>query len=367
MKIYRNYPIPVVLCDKAMHVYWSNAPAKSLFPRLTETSGLAGVLREFSITELLARVTEHGSCSLAGVVPLSSVELMFTPIHKEEDLVGLALTVFGERVRSAAPMTYLSSDTAQALGSSVRGSVHSMFTEMDALALKAEFSEASWVKTGLNRIVLDSYRILRVTSNLADYSQLQSGAIEPVFAAVDVCEHMDIIGDALLSMSKDIGIPLVMRRPTSYSVVHMDLRLIQVAILNLLHNSFYFTRPGNVVEFSIEVGEETSTVTVSDRGMGIRKEAMEHIWRPFYTGRGESAGVGLGLPLAKAIILLHHGSIQLHSELGKGTTVTFTIPSVQRLTTVQLSAPNTKFDARDRFSRLYTGLADAAGSPHGEE
>ncbi|MCG8651196.1 MAG: ATP-binding protein [Pirellulales bacterium] len=67
-------------------------------------------------------------------------------------------------------------------------------------------------------------------------------------------------------------------------------------------------------------------VTIEDNGCGIAPEAIDHIFEPFYSGRSEGEGRGLGLSIAYGIIQKHHGSISVSSEPDRGTKITIRLP-----------------------------------------
>jgi len=98
-------------------------------------------------------------------------------------------------------------------------------------------------------------------------------------------------------------------------------------LVNLLTNALRHTPAGGEVRIaaaSDPVGR-LATVTVTDSGSGIRSEALPHIFERFYKSDG-SGGSGLGLTIAKSLVIAHGGEIEAESALGQGTTVRFALP-----------------------------------------
>jgi signal transduction histidine kinase len=74
---------------------------------------------------------------------------------------------------------------------------------------------------------------------------------------------------------------------------------------------------------------ENLVFKVIDNGTGMNDDVKAHIFEPFFTTKSEGKGVGLGLAIAYGIIERHHGTIEVASSVGKGTTFTVTLPAVQ--------------------------------------
>jgi signal transduction histidine kinase len=115
-------------------------------------------------------------------------------------------------------------------------------------------------------------------------------------------------------------------------IVDGDERRIKQVIFNLLSNAVKFTPPGGAVDVSASRVNGEVRVSVADTGPGVAPEDRERIFEEFQ--QSESAehheGTGLGLALSKLFVELHGGRIWLESELGRGTTFTFALPTRSR-------------------------------------
>lgn len=94
------------------------------------------------------------------------------------------------------------------------------------------------------------------------------------------------------------------------------------AISNMIKNALDHTEKGNNIKVQWEEFATMVQIKISDNGRGIHPEDINYIFKRFYRSRfsNDSNGIGLGLPLAKSIIEAHNGTIEVFSELGKGTT-----------------------------------------------
>ena len=111
--------------------------------------------------------------------------------------------------------------------------------------------------------------------------------------------------------------------------LYYDSKQIQKVINNLLSNAFKHTPKHGTICLKITEDADNVTIIVSDTGKGIKKEDLKRIFERFYqtddTIASSSIGVGIGLALTKGIVELHHGSIHVESEVGKGTTFTINL------------------------------------------
>lgn len=105
------------------------------------------------------------------------------------------------------------------------------------------------------------------------------------------------------------------------------------AIGNLIKNALDHTDQGDRILIRWQQSPCLTQITVEDTGSGIHPEDLYHIFKRFYRSRfsKDTQGAGLGLPLAKSIIEAHGGSIEVQSELGRGTTFTISFPIMTNL------------------------------------
>ena len=110
--------------------------------------------------------------------------------------------------------------------------------------------------------------------------------------------------------------------------IYADPDLFERAVGNLLDNALRFTPENGSIQIALSKHDGDFEVAVSDNGCGIASEHLPRVFDRFYraeSSRG-SDGAGLGLALVKSIVDLHGGSATIHSELGRGTTITLTFP-----------------------------------------
>jgi heavy metal sensor kinase len=117
--------------------------------------------------------------------------------------------------------------------------------------------------------------------------------------------------------------------PLEEVVVKGDEGRLQQLIANLIDNAIKYTQEGSI-QITLKKEEETAIIRVKDTGIGIPKEEQEKIFNRFYrvdkSRSKETGGVGLGLSIAEWIAQIHHGRIEVESELNQGATFTVYLP-----------------------------------------
>ncbi len=112
---------------------------------------------------------------------------------------------------------------------------------------------------------------------------------------------------------------------TDIGAVDCDHARIAQVLLNLLRNAGHATPESGQVIVRLNQENRHALIEVQDFGRGIEREHLEKIWEPFFSTKGE-LGLGLGLDICRKIIQDHQGRITCHSQSGKGTTFTITLP-----------------------------------------
>ena len=122
------------------------------------------------------------------------------------------------------------------------------------------------------------------------------------------------------------GVTLTLREAPDLPEIRGDEDLLRRAFMNLIVNACEAMPSGGSVTITseVEIGSYLK-VTISDPGVGIARENVERIFRMYYSTKPE--GTGIGLPLVRRVIDLHHGSIEILSTVGRGTTVSVRLPA----------------------------------------
>lgn len=181
----------------------------------------------------------------------------------------------------------------------------------------------------LTIIVNESDRLTKLTNDILLLTKMENEVLKPEREDFDLHET---IRNILLQfegkiLAKNISMTLLIEKQEI--VVNADFNQIQRTITNLLDNAIKFC--SNEDEITIETTREGRKVMVSikDTGPGISEDELKNIWTRFHKAdrsRGkDKKGVGLGLSIVREIIRAHDESIEVYSQLGKGTTFVFSL------------------------------------------
>ena len=190
--------------------------------------------------------------------------------------------------------------------------------------------ELSAVKefTDLSEQELDRIEIL--VQNLLKITKLDAGAIVLEKTTENVADMLRDVELHFAYRAKQEHKELVLSGPEEV-LLFCDRDWLTEAIDNIVKNALDHTESGDTVHITWKALPNSVQIAVRDNGCGIHPEDLHHIFKRFYRSRfsQDKQGIGLGLPLAKTIVEAHSGTIEVDSELGKGTTFTmnFLIPT----------------------------------------
>ena len=153
------------------------------------------------------------------------------------------------------------------------------------------------------------------------------------FEELDLKGPIEFILSSLKPQADGKSIRLKMEIPEELPSVYGDREKIEQILTNLVGNAIKFTPEGGEISVSAKsLGEEGNMVAISvrDSGIGIPEDQLEKIFEKFHQVEDSLhrsiAGTGLGLAITKGLVEAHHGKIWVESEIGKGSTFTFTLP-----------------------------------------
>ena len=206
------------------------------------------------------------------------------------------------------------------------------FSEVLADRMFGELNEKQ--EEYLKYIYASGTHLLSLINDILDLSKIEAGRMELELTDFDLPTAID---NALMLVRERAGrrsMALHTSIDNELGLIQADERKIRQVVLNLLSNAIKFTPEGGRIEVRAVPKDGCVEVSVSDTGVGIAPEDQEAVFEEFRqvgTAEKKAEGTGLGLTLCRKFIELHGGRIRVKSQVGEGSTFSFTIPVPSRL------------------------------------
>jgi signal transduction histidine kinase len=175
----------------------------------------------------------------------------------------------------------------------------------------------------------ESTRLAQFINDFLDLARLESGRARIAFQMVDMHYIVRETVQIVQPKAAEMGLTLAGHVPDGLPMVRGDAARLKQILINLVSNAIKYNRPGGSVEVVVEPRDREALVHVKDTGKGIPAESLPHMFEKFYRvpdSEGWAAGTGLGLSIVKQLVEAHGGHIQIESQVGVGTTVSFSVP-----------------------------------------
>ncbi|NLJ16239.1 MAG: HAMP domain-containing histidine kinase [Clostridiales bacterium] len=189
-----------------------------------------------------------------------------------------------------------------------------------------EENDPETAKKGMRVIAGEAHRLSSMVEELLDFSRIQSGRFTLEMTNMDVLAEL---GEAVLIYSEKArkdGVRFIYEEIEEPAIIFGDKNRIRQVFINIIDNALKYTDSGGKVEIDVVFTEKDIKIIVSDSGIGISESDLPRVKTKFYKANMNRRGSGIGLAVADEIIQLHKGSLNIDSEVGKGTTVTILLP-----------------------------------------
>jgi len=284
------------------------------------------------MAELCARSRHHECSSPAAVM-----------LHQDEQVIqAVCMPMYDERQAFAGTVIVLRDVTreqeiAQAKNEFVSIVAHELRTPMTSikgyidLILQGAVGEVNQGQRhflGIAKSNVD--RLSDLISDLLDTARIDAGRVRLEPEPVQIAELVSSVCESIAETLRERELTLIVEKAPSLPVIQADRNRVIQVLTNLLSNAYRYTPPGGEIRVSMGLDEANVWVSVADTGIGIAVQDREKIFEPFYRANQEmvnqQTGTGLGLPIVRSLIEMHGGTIKLETELGVGSTFSFTLP-----------------------------------------
>ena len=268
-------------------------------------------------------------------------------------LLGGALSYIfaARRVRLSLAREQLAQRRAQAaahlaeIGSMTGGLAHEIKNPLSTIGLNAQLlkeaiedsaiedNEKQRLVRRIEALGRETERLRGILEDFLEYA----GELRLSVACASINQLVEELTDFFIPTAERAGVRLRVELPDESPEIEIDVYHLKQAILNLMLNAVNAMEQQDegtkdlILRVTSGVDEHDHpcvSIHVTDTGPGIDDETKSKIFRPYFTTR--SGGTGLGLPTARRIIEAHHGRLELHSELGKGSDFVIVLPQTQQ-------------------------------------
>lgn len=345
-------PYAAVICDRNGKVLQCNeAIARMIGVSRDRMLGrTAGFLSKGLISDIedifSSGRTWRGDIVLVGANDESHIcDLSIAPLEysrNSESCTAVLLTLMENDRQQSAERTLIEQTRSQSDANASKSDFianmgHELRTPLNAIIGNSEL-----IANGVLGDLSESYRdcgrdiheagkhLLELVNNVLDVSKLSAGSMTLQRHEEDL---VAVIGEATKLVHDDIsrrGHSLTVDLPDQPVTLFCDKLKIKQILINILSNAAKFTPDGGKIGISLTLAPDEILLTVEDNGVGMSPNDIPRALARFSqlhpSGVKESAGTGLGLPLAKLLVELHGGRLSIESDLGKGTTVRVALP-----------------------------------------
>jgi PAS domain S-box-containing protein len=330
---------PVLITDERGCVVKLNRAAEEVFGPEAENKGkhVEESTRDsrisFAVSEALSSERPVAGEGAAAVLPLSvdgserAFRLRTTPMRDTEGRLLGAVTLL-EDITHLREVDRLKSEFISTASHELRTPLTSVQMGVHLLLEGAAGELTDNQHEVLEACREDCERLEKLMRALLDLSRIESGAEKPKPTPLRAAELIRTVSERLRPQVESKGIALRVDVPPDAPPVLADREQIERVITNLVTNAVRYTPRGGEIRVSAAPRHNgVLAVSVSDTGRGIPHEYLPRIFDKFVqVPNAPSGGVGLGLAISERIVEAHGGQIGVQSELGRGSTFTFTLP-----------------------------------------
>lgn len=185
-------------------------------------------------------------------------------------------------------------------------------------------------KVFLNQAYLSSQRMVYLISDLLNVSRLKTGKFVIESGPSYLPDVVEGELSQLTETAKARGLEIIFDKPKEFPILNLDETKTRQVIMNFADNAIYYTPKGGRITVKLIATKDTVEFTVNDTGIGVPKSEQHHLFTKFYrAGNARKArpdGTGLGLFMAKKVIIAEGGAIIFKAVEGKGSTFGFSFP-----------------------------------------
>ncbi len=189
-----------------------------------------------------------------------------------------------------------------------------------------DLDDKELLRDGLDIIEKESDRLTGMVEELLDFSRFVSNKITLRVKNINIVDVIEKVKKQLEPRAKREKINFVLEKDDDSIEIMADENRIKQVLINVIDNAFKFTPENGEVKITVKNKQEYVNIAVKDTGSGISKEDLPRVKEKFFKGKSSKSQNGLGLSISDEIVKLHNGTMDIYSEIDKGTEVVIKLP-----------------------------------------
>ncbi|MBI4548683.1 MAG: response regulator [Ignavibacteriae bacterium] len=305
-------------------------------PRMDGIEVLKAIRKESPLTECIM-ITGYKDINLAvDAIKLGAKEFLTKPVNPAE-LVHRVKSVLRAHM-AEAQVKGLQEEFTSKLLLELLSPLHSVSTAVEFLTRGMAGQVTSQQKDTLKQINENLNKMDAMLNDMIDLTLFESGHVEIEKLPTNLDELIPTICAQFKPQATAKKITLAVDVRKDIPTIALDAGKIEQVLTNLIENGIKYTQEGGTIRVSATMTQQTIedkkrdfvVVTVSDTGVGIPKEELPYVfdkYKEFFTGKTSAQKTtGIGLAICRSIVQAHHGTMDVESEVGKGSTFKFLLP-----------------------------------------
>ena len=287
---------------------------------------ISGLLFIRSIVKPIQRLSEA-----AGQIAQGDFSASEKIEHKYDDEIGDLCDAVSDMAKDLETTEQMKNDFISRVSHELRTPLTAIkgWAETMQLSERGTLDRRTFDK-GMGVIIKESTRLTGIVEELLDFGRIQSGRMVLMNEKIDILAEFDETVYMLKERAVEEGKHLLYDEPeVVYPPIYGDRNRLRQVFLNILDNALKYTPKGGFVACQGIYSKDKPDIIkiiVTDTGCGISAEDLPRVKEKFYKANQTVRGSGIGLAVADEIMNLHHGSLDIESGEGVGTTVTLTFP-----------------------------------------
>lgn len=189
-----------------------------------------------------------------------------------------------------------------------------------------EMRDEETLAKGMKVILTETERLSAMVEELLDFSRIQNKRLQLQKTDMDILAEL---ADAVLIYTERAaknGIIINYQEPDGVAIINGDKNRLRQVFINIIDNAVKYSESGGVITVEAGLSPGRVEIRISDNGCGISREDLPKVKNRFFKANNTVRGSGIGLAVADELITLHNGTLEIESEIGKGTTAIIVLP-----------------------------------------